>query len=429
MGLVGVIKYARGDESGMRRGWVPLVVVAFLVAMALPVGTGAAGAAAQDQVTLTVGVISQGGAQLGGVTITATWDDGEATATTASNGKAFLDVPRGADVTLSVSSDRFVRNFPVTVEDATAEEVTIEVAREGSVRVRATSPSGPVPSAAVRLVQDGRTVVSGRTNDQGTFTSGVVEQGRYTLVTAKPSYYTNTTELRIRSEGSSQEVPMRTGNVQVEVRVLDDHFDEPRPLNNATVRFGDVGTVRTTGGTAVFAVSVNTNHTVRASKPEYESARTRYSVGEASDSIRLTIQREPTLVVDPANERVVVGESTSVTVVDAYGTPVANATVSLDGEAVARTDGSGQARVAIGSAGNHTVSASADGVGSEGVTVVGVAVDDATASPASTATATPAPTATATPVPTTTAVSLPGFGPALALLGVVLAALLLARRN
>ena len=414
----------------MRRGLIPLVVGVLLVSVAFPAGAAwGAPTTTQDQVTLTVSVVSQGGAQIGGVTITAEWDGGEATQTTASNGKAFVDVPRGATVTLSVSSDRFVRNFPVTVEDASAEEVFVEVARKGSATILATSPAGPVRTASVRLVQDGRTVVSGRTNADGTFTTGVLEQGQYTLVTAKPTYFTNRTEFRIDSDGVREEVPMRTGSVQVEVRVFDDHFDQPRPVNNATVQFGDIGTVRTTGGTAVFAVPVNTNHTVRATKPDYESSRTRYAAGESSSDIRLTIQREPTLVVRPANSRVVVGESTVVTVVDAYGDPVTDATVSLDGETVATTDGSGQVRVAIESAGNHTVSASGGGLTAEGVTVIGVAVDDSTP----TATPTVSPVATdspsPTPVPTTTSVSLPGFGVSVALLGVVLAALLLARRD
>jgi hypothetical protein len=418
----------------MRRGLIPLAAVVVLVSLAPPVGAaaGAAGSTAtQDQVTLTVSVISKGGAQIGGVSIDATWDGGETTATTANNGKAFVDVPRGADVDISVSSDRFVRNFPVTVEDATTQEVTVVVAREGSATISTTSPNGPVQGASVRLVQDGRTVVSGRTNADGTFSTGIIEQGRYTLVTAKPTYFTNRTEFGVESEGVNREVSMRTGSVRVEVRVFDDHFEDPRSVNNATVEFGDIGTARTTGGTSVFAVPVNTEHTVRVTKPDYESARTQYTVGESSDSIRLTIRREPTLTVRPVNRRVVVGESTVVTVLDAYGDPVADATVSLDGETVARTDGSGEVRVVIESAGNHTVSASAGGIGSDGTTIVGVAVGDSTPSPTATPppTATPSPTESPTPVPTTTAVSLPGFGPVVAALGVVLAAALLLRRD
>ncbi|MEF8840843.1 MAG: PGF-CTERM sorting domain-containing protein [Haloarculaceae archaeon] len=414
----------------MRRGLVPLVSVVVLVSVALPAGGAAAGAAAtQEQVTLTVSVISQGGAQIGGITITATWDGGETTTTTASNGRAFVDVPRGADVSLSISSDRFVRNFPVTVEDASTQELTVEVARKGSATVRAVSPNGPVESATVELRQDGRTVTSGQTNENGAFTTGTIEQGRYTLEIGKPTYFTNETEFDVRSEGVQHRVEMRTGSVRVEVRVRDDHFEEPRPVNDASVEFGDVGTARTTGGGAVFAVSVNTRHTVRATKDGYETARTRYSVGESSGTIHLSIQREPALVVRPANERIVVGESTSVTVVDAYGEPIGDATVSVDGEAVARTDGSGQARITIESAGNHTVGASTDGIDADGVTVIGVAAGEETATPAVTPVPTTTVSPTPTPVPTTTSVSLPGFGPAVAASGVLLAALLLARRD
>lgn len=410
---------------GLGRGLVSIVLIVLLASATLPTGA----VAAQEEVTLTVSVISQGGAQLGGVNIIATWDSGETTTTTASNGKAFVDVPRGTDVDISISSERFILNFPVTVEDATSQELTIEVARKGSATVRATSPSGPVRSASVELVQNGRTVASGETNADGTFTTDIIEQGRYTLEVQKPAYYTNRTTIDVRSEGSSHEVPMRTGTVQIEVRVVDDHFDEPQPVSNATVEFGDIGTVRTTGGTAIFAVPVNTVQTVRATEPAYERARTRYTVGESSDSIRLTIQREPTVVVRPTNERVVVGESTSVTVVDAYDTPVVDAAISLDGEAIARTDNSGQARITIESSGNHTVSASAGNLESEGVTVIGVPAGGATPAASPTLTAMPTASPTATPVPTTTSVTLPGFGPLVALLGVVLAALLLARRD
>ena len=414
----------------MRHGSVLFAVVVLLSSAVFPVGAAAAGSAAvQDQTTLTVSVVSQGGAQLGGVTIVATWEGGESTATTASNGKAFVDVPRGADVNLTISSDRFIRNAPVTVEDASAQEVTVEVARRGSVTVATTSTEGPVENVSVRLLRDGEAVVSGQTDAEGTFSSGVLEQGQYTLVAEKRGYYTNRTEFRIDSEDDREELPMRAGSIPVEVRVLDDHFDDPRPVNNATVRFGDVGTSRTTSGTAVFAVPVNTDHVVGVNKPGYDSARRRYSAEESPDRIRLNIQREPALVLDPVNERVVVGESTTVTVVDEYDNPVANATVSIDGEDVARTDADGEARITIERSGNLTVRASTDDVESPGVTVIGVAVDGGTATASTTAPSTATATPSSTPVPTTTAVSLPGFGPAVAALGVVLAALLLARRE
>ncbi|MFC6940848.1 carboxypeptidase-like regulatory domain-containing protein [Salinirubellus sp. GCM10025818] len=415
----------------MRRVLVSLVVVTLLASATFPAGVaGAERGATQEQVTLTVEVISQDGGQVAGATINATWGDGEGTTvTTASNGKAFVDVPRGSPVMLSVSSERFIRNFPVFVDEATGQEVTVEVARKGSATVSLTSPSGPVDSASVRLVQAGERVASGETDADGTFSTGVVEQGRYTLVTGKPTYYTNRTRVDVDSEDTEVEVPMRTGATQVEVLVVDDHFDDPRPVNNATVQFGDVGTVRTTGGTAVFAVAVNTRHTVRATQPEYDTARRQYSVDESSDSIRLTIQREPTLVVQPTNRQVVVGESTALDVVDAYGDPVANATISLDGESVAETDDDGEARVTIESGGNHTLTASADGVTSAEVTVVGVNADGSTLSPTPTITSTATSEPTETPVPTTTSVSLPGFGPLAAVLGVVLAALVLARRD
>src|SRR6056297_3083279 len=82
----------------------------------------ATGSVAADQTTLTVEVVDDDGDPVGGIAVEATWEVGDetetATATTASNGKVFLDVEAGADVELTVDDETYVRNRPLSVEDA-----------------------------------------------------------------------------------------------------------------------------------------------------------------------------------------------------------------------------------------------------------------------------------------------------------------------
>lgn len=411
----------------MRRVQVlTLVLLVALVSAAVP-----AGATTQDQVTLTVSVVDQDGDPVGGATIQATWEDGESSAQTASNGKAFVDVPEGADVELQVEDDTYVRNAPYEVEDASDQQVTVRVAEKSTVTVRVTDQNGAVPNATVSIERDGRTVDEGPTNDNGAFTSRIVERGEYSLELSKEGYYENETRLVLERETVLREVAMRRGNVQVEFRVSDDHFDPARPIDGATVAVGDVGTARTTGGTAVFALPVNTDTRVEVTKEGYQTVERALYVRESSRTVRLTTQREEVVTVASTNSQVVVGETTTVSVTNAYDEPLRGAEVLLDGEAVGETDSAGELRISIESEGEHTLRARAGDVRSEATTVTGISpgaetpTDTPTASPTATATG----TATATEPPTTTtAVSLPGFTPVVAVLGLLLAGLLFRRR-
>lgn len=382
--------------------------------------------AAQDSTTLTVSVVTDDGSGVGGATIEATWDDGSTTETTASNGMAFVDVPEGADVELDAESDDYIRNVPVVVEDADEQDVEIEVARKGSLTVETTGADGPVEGVRVRLIQGGTSVVDENTDAQGTFTTPIIEQGDYTLRLFKTGYYRNVTTVTVE-EDSSVAFRMQRGEVDVRFEVVDDHFEEPRPLENAEVSVGNQGNQRTSNsGRVTFTVPVNNRYTVAATKDGYRTNETAAFVGTSEKTISLVVNRERSLTVVPANERMVVGETVAVTVHNAYNESVANATVLLDGEEVATTDEEGRARVPIESTGNNTISAEADGVTSEGVTVEGVSGesdDDETPSP--TETATDSPTGTSTDE----GVDLPGFGPVVALVALLVVAGFAARRQ
>lgn len=73
------------------------VVVVGLVLGMVPVPT-----AAQEDVTLTVTVATNGVEAVGNAELTATWDGESATEVTSANGKAFIDVPTGATVDITV---------------------------------------------------------------------------------------------------------------------------------------------------------------------------------------------------------------------------------------------------------------------------------------------------------------------------------------
>lgn len=391
-----------------------------LVALVLTsVVAGTAPAAGQESVTLTVSVVTATGTPVGGATINATWDGGQTTATTASNGKAFVDVPQGADVALDVESDEYIRNTPRVVEDASEQEVTVEVAPKGEFSVRITDTEGPVQNIRVSLKKGGTTIAEGRTDSDGRFASPVIEQGEYVLDTFKSGYYRNVTRVQV-NESTATKLEVRQGTVNVQFEVVDDHFEPPETLTDAEVTIDDVGSQRTTGGTVTFTVPVNTQYGVSATKEGYVTNETRYFVGTSEKTKTLTIQRERNLTVTPANRRIVVGEQVAVTVTNAYDETVADAAVTLDGEQVATTDAEGTARVTIDSEGTHTLAAELDGVTSAGVTVEGVGVDDSTPTASPTATSTAGPQA-----------PLPGFTPVtvvLALLALAGVALLSRRR-
>ncbi|MFC7068416.1 carboxypeptidase regulatory-like domain-containing protein [Halobaculum lipolyticum] len=413
---------------------VAVVVLSMVVAPAVAAaGTGIAGAgsatAAQQQstVTLTVSLQDPGRTAVGGAELTATWDGGSATATTASNGRAFLDVPEDATVEIAVDHPQYMRNSPYVVENATEQTVSITVRRQGSLTVSVEDGGGdPVGDTRVVLRADGEVVTNGRTNADGGFTTGTIERREYGLTVVKQGYYRVTRDVDV-GESTRESVAVERGSVTLSFEVTDDRFEPPEPVADALIELETAGTFRTLdNGEATAQVPVNADLDLVVTKQGYETVERSLDVGESATTVRLNVGRTPAVNVTAVDDRVLVGGRTVVTVTDAYGDPVADAAVSVDGEEVGTTGGDGSVTLRFEEAGDRTVVAeTADGTSGELTVTV---VREATPTPTATATPDPTPTATETPPATTaapdTGVSFPGFTPVTAVLAVLTAAAL-----
>jgi len=357
-----------------------------LVAVAV-VATG--GAVAQsDPVTLTVAVSDQNGDAVGGVTVEAAWetDSGEtgtASGTTVSNGNVLLDVPEGASVELDVDDDRYIRNRPLRIEEATASDVDLTVSRSGTATVSVVDDQNRSQAdARVTVSADGDVIDRGETGADGTYETARLERGTYDLTVVKPGYYETEREVTV-SLSTEVTIGIERGTVTLDIRTVDDHFDPPQPIETGSVRVSSSvfdGEVSVTEGTASLNVPVNAAYTVEVVKEDYDPSPERVHVAESSLTANVTAQRTPTLSVDPVNDRVLVGENTRVTVRNAYGERVAGATVSVDGDEVGETDDRGDVDVPISAAGDRTIVAQDGIVESDPVTVEGVETAEDTGS-------------------------------------------------
>lgn len=369
--------------------WSRLLFVAAMVSWLAFAPAGAA-TQSQSQVTLTVSVVDQGDDPVGNATVTASWDGGERTGTTASNGRVFIDVPEGSNVSLTVQHERYVRNHPVVVENASEQDVTVRVSRKGESTVTVLDAEGePLADARVEFHRDGSMVVSGTTGANGTYSTGVIERGEYFISVVKAGYFRNTSTEQVGAD-TTHTFRLERGTVRLNVNVFDDHFENRRTLESAQVRVEDadgvVASVRASGGSVSISVGVNTRYTVAVTKEGYVEASKTYFIRETDRSVDIATQRVPTLVLEPQNDRVVVGETTQVEVLNAYNETVAGVTILQNGESVGETDANGELTVTIDSAGTHEFRAVKDGVESENVTIQGFdpdATDEPTATPTS----------------------------------------------
>jgi len=406
------------------------VITVLSLVLVLSLGTAAAGItvaqSGDETVTVTVTVRDQAGNPISNADLDLEWDGGSATATTAGNGKAFVDVPAGAEVTIRVTHPRYVRNSPYIISSASEREVEVEVFRKSSVRLEVSDDDGPVADARVLIERGGLDVAAGRTGSDGVFESDVLQAGSYTITVSKPGYYTRRKPLEIEGDITNR-VAVRRGSVAVGVRVVDPHFDPPQPVPSATVTLTDVGTDRTdTRGNGSVTAPVNTETTLRVTRDGYRTVERDLTVGEEATNLSVDISRTPSLTLEAANERIVAGERVIVTATDAYGDPATVATVYLDGERVGTTDGEGEARVRIDDPGDHTLYVTGDGVRSNEVGVEAISADGGTTD--ATPTASPTSEPTATPTATTTTGTSPGFTPLLAVLAILAVAARAARR-
>lgn len=362
-----------------------LLVAALCLSAAVP-----AVAAGQSNVTLTVTVVDGNGDTVSNVDIAATWKDGGGPVeeTTRSNGQVLLDVPDGANVTLSVDDADYVRNEPLEIEDASTREVEVRVAESGSATIDVVDAQGAVGGSIVQMYTDGNLVVNQRTGSDGTLQTRDIEQDEYDVHVWRKGYLRNTTELTVDGD-VSQEVRLEQDSRLLQVTVRDDHFSPPEPVPDVSVEVEGVGTVSTlSNGETTIQVPVNSKYDVTVTKDGYEANTTSVRVREEAETANLTIQRADAITLDVANERVVVGESVRVTVTDEYGDPVSNAEVSIEGESAGQTDDDGVTSIPVDDAGTHNLTAtSGDREAMASVEGVQVGGDDATESPTGTATA------------------------------------------
>ncbi|GAA0553901.1 carboxypeptidase-like regulatory domain-containing protein [Halorubrum ejinorense] len=353
-------------------------VVAVAVLAVAVVATG--GAVGQEQVTLTVSVTDQQGDAVGGVTVEAAWETesgetGTATGTTASNGNVLLDAPANASVELDVDDDRYVRNRPLRIDNASEGDVALGVSRSGTATVSVLDAENrTLADATVTVREDGRSIDRGTTGSDGTYETARLERGTYEIEVVKPGYFEGSREVTV-SANSEATVTIERGTATLDVRVFDDHFDPPTAIETGSVRVSSSvfdGRVSVTDGTASLTVPVNALYTVEVVKDGYGGSPERVRVRESAAATNVTAQRTPALTVVPANERVLVGETTRVTVRNAYDEPATGVTVVVDGESVGETDDRGEIGVEISSTGSRTIVARSDDAESDPVTVEGV---------------------------------------------------------
>lgn len=405
-------------------------ISAVLVGVLVVAAAAGLPAAAQERVTLTVSVVTAGDDPVSDATLEVSWPGGSTTETTAANGKAFVDVPEGVNVTIEVDHDSYVRNEPVVVTDAATGDVEVTVRPSGSLTTAVSDRNGAVAEASVIVRQDGRIVTNGRTDGDGTFDTGVVEVGTYTVEVIERGYYREHRTVDI--DGDVREsVTLERGSVVVEFNVTDPHYSPARPVAAATVSIDGVGTFNTLeNGEATARVPVNAALALSVTKDAYEETSRSIDVRESPRTVDVNLSRAPQVVLSTTNERVVAGERVAVEITDEYGDPVAGASVLLDGGAVGESDAEGEFEVRINDPGEHTLRADLDGHSSEPVTVE--AVRDGGDDPTTTATAAPtteAPEETTTAEPTTESGGQPGFAIVAALVALALAALLAAGRS
>jgi PGF-CTERM protein len=378
--------------------------------------------AAQETVTMTVTVADTQGNPISSATVTASWDGGSTSGTTAGNGKVFLDAPDGAQVQLTIEHPGYVRNTPRVIGEAAASEYTVEVYRKGRMRVSLRDGDGPLERARVIVNKNGTKVFDGTTDAQGAIDTGPIEFGEYNVFVQKPRY--PTTERTVTVNGTVEpSFTIRSASVTVEFTVLDDHFDDPKPVRDATIVINDGASQVTTleNGEATASVPVNTQVNYRIQKAGYRNQTGSFRIQESAKAVNITVRRIPALEISAANDRVVTGETVQVTVRNEYGEPVSGASVSLDGTEVGTTNDQGVYSVRVESAGEHTISTKRGQTGAQ-TKVTGV--EAATDSPTPTAASTPTPT-DEIPLP----VSTPGFTPVAGLLALVAFALLALRRR
>lgn len=402
--------------------WSIPAIIALLVFW--PAGVAVGPAAAAGAATITVALETPEGDPVGGADVTANWSTGSATATTAANGKAFVDVPNDVEVRISVSHPDYVRNDPYVIDEAETEEVPITVYEKAQVTFRITGDGSLIEDAQVRIRKGGNQVAGGDTNANGQWKTGVIESGQYVIGVYKTGFFRRQVE-RDLEDGETVSINLERGFVTLEVAVRDDHFDPPRPVSEAEVTISGIGTfVTQSNGRQRVDAPVNSRFQVTVEKDGYRTVTQDISIIESDKTVRVDTQRAPKMVLRPLNERVVVGETVIIEATDEYGDPIRNATVWVNGDEIGTTNDEGRVTVRIGSSGQYDLRAK-KGIREDTNTVAGVAVPetDETESAGATTTTTNGEETTEAPL------GQPGFGPLVAVLSLLSLLAFAARRT
>ena len=362
------------------------VLVSALALVVVLLAAGAGGVAAQETapgaetaetaavtqepqfVTAEIEVVDRSGNSLSDIRVTAEWDDSQnESGTTKSNGRVLLDVPENTEVEFSVndSDDAFVRNLqPVSVGPNDIDEpITIQMAPRGQVTFSVVDANGePVQDVRLQLTHEGssQTVDIVTTDGDGTATVSGIEQRTYDVNVFRPGYNRAEQTFDLTGLQQSEDLEIESNRVNVDFTVLDDHFENPRPLEGATVDIAGVGTPIPTdeNGETQARIPVNDEYDITVMLDGYQERTTTLTLQQEATELELSTQRVPEIKINQLQNAIVVGQPTQVTITNAYDEPVEAATVFLNGGTVGETDAEGQIVFNITEAGNNTIEAS-----------------------------------------------------------------------
>lgn len=230
---------------------------------------------------------------------------------------------------------------------------TAQMAGEGSLTLSVGDDEGALSDARVVVRQQGSMVLSGRTGADGTLSTGPLSEGTYEVTVVKRGYHAQSFSIAVDGD-ESRSVTLDPGSVDLTLRVADERTG--KSLADATIDAGDVGTV-TTGpdGTQTVRTPVNSQVDLTISKAGYRTETLSVAVGESPTQVAASMARESNVSLSVSTHEVDAGDSVTVHASDAYGDSLANASVLLDGEAVASTNGDGDAEVTLNESGDHTL--------------------------------------------------------------------------
>ena len=380
--------------------------------------------AQEDRVTITATIVDQNGRSVGdGVDVTASWDSGSTNETTKSNGQVLLDVSPGANVSVQIDDDRYVRNDPYPITDASAESIEVPVTESGTATVTVRDAANEtVEDAKVRLRRGGSDVTDQRTGADGTVTTPPIERGSYSVVVEKAGFYNNRSRIDVDGKTNVTQT-IEQGEVLLTIAVEDDYFDPPEAIA-ATVEIPGIATLQTgSDGDASTTVPVNTRHDITVTAEGYDQTQRTVRVGEEDMTATVSLNRADRLDID-ARERVLLGNPITIDVTDEYNDSVENATVTRNGEQVGMTDGDGEFEYPTEEAG--VVTLTVDDGDIEATVSVDVVSDSDDLEPTTSPTSPTSPTATETAM---SSGSGPGFTPVTVVAALALLSLVAFRRR